>query len=84
MTFSVDTKNQRDFGRAEMRVTFDGTDSEKRVCFLVFDDKINEKNEAFAAVLQLGSTQLPDSAIVVLVPSHKAAILKIIDDDCKS
>ena len=83
MTFTVDVSNQkRDFDRAEMRVTFDGTDSEKRICFQVFDDEINEKNEAFAAVLRLNST-LPDTAIVVLTPSHKATILKIIDDDCE-
>ena len=84
MTFSDDEKNQRDFSRTEMRVTFDGSDSEKRVCFHVINDEINEDNEAFAVVLRLDSTGLPDSAIVVLVPSHKAAILSITDDDCKS
>ena len=48
----------------------------------MFDDEVNENNEAFTAVLQLSPIADP-RLIARVIPSHAAALLTILDNDCK-
>ena len=48
----------------------------------MFDDEVNENNEAFVAVLQLSPIADP-RLIARVIPSHTATLLTILDNDCK-
>ena len=62
---------------------FNGTELMKQACVQIFNDEVNERNEVFIAVL-LVDTALTDQSIDVgFVPSRRAALLQIIDDDCE-
>ena len=55
----------------------------QQACVQTFNDELNEKNEVFIALL-LMDTALTDPAVDVgFVPSRRAALLQIIDDDCE-